>query len=158
MTTPTSKTHHADSTQQEQIEALYRQLIAAWNVRNAAEFAACFSDDANVIGFDGSQMDGQATIAAELQRIFTNHQTAAYVAKVREVRLLTSETALLRAVVGMVPAGKTTLNPAVNSIQSMVAIKAGDGWRIALFQNTPAQFHGRPDLAEALTAELSQLL
>jgi hypothetical protein len=25
-------------------------------------------------------------------------------------------------------------------------------------QNTPAQFHGRPDLAEALTAELQALL
>jgi hypothetical protein len=29
---------------------------------------------------------------------------------------------------------------------------------VILFQNTPAQFHGRPDLAEQLTAELRQLL
>lgn len=28
----------------------------------------------------------------------------------------------------------------------------------ALFQNTPAQFHGRPELAQQLTAELQQLL
>lgn len=34
------------------------------------------------------------------------------------------------------------------------------GWnrRSALFQNTPAQFHGRPELVEALTEELRQLL
>jgi len=28
---------------------------------------------------------------------------------------------------------------------------------IALFQNTPAQFHGRPELAQQLTEELRQL-
>ena len=33
-----------------------------------------------------------------------------------------------------------------------------DGWRIALYQNTPAQFHGRPELSRALTEELRQLL
>ncbi len=34
------------------------------------------------------------------------------------------------------------------------------GWVgcIALFQNTPAQFYGRPDLSEQLTAELRGLL
>jgi hypothetical protein len=31
-------------------------------------------------------------------------------------------------------------------------------WRIALFQNTPAQFHGRPELVQQLTEQLRQLL
>ena len=31
-------------------------------------------------------------------------------------------------------------------------------WRVVLLQTTPAAFHGRPDLAEALTRELRQLL
>jgi hypothetical protein len=39
-----------------------------------------------------------------------------------------------------------------------VAAKRAGHWRIALFQNTPAQFHGRPELAKALTEELRQLL
>ena len=78
--------------------------------------------------------------------------------KIREVRRIDSDAALLRAVVGMVPAGQTDLNPAVNAIQSLVAVRRGERWRIVLFQNTPAQFHGRPDLAEALTQELRALL
>jgi hypothetical protein len=35
-----------------------------------------------------------------------------------------------------------------------VAVKRGDRWQIALFQNTPAAWHGREDDANALTAEL----
>lgn len=39
-----------------------------------------------------------------------------------------------------------------------VAYAAEMGEAAALFQNTPAQFHGRPELAESLTAELRELL
>jgi hypothetical protein len=75
---------------------------------------------------------------------------------VREVRLLGPGTALLRAVAGMVPPGQTRVNPAVNAVQSLVGQQDGVRWRIALFQNTPAAFHGRPDAVTALTAELQQ--
>jgi len=142
----------------ETIEALYRQLLEAWNRQDAKSYAALFSEDANVIGFDGSQIDGRAAIEQEISRIFRDHKTARYVWKVREIRFLTPEIALLRGVVGMIPPGKSDLNPATNAIQSLVAIKQGDQWRITLFQNTPAQFHGRPEVAEALTEELRQLV
>jgi hypothetical protein len=39
-----------------------------------------------------------------------------------------------------------------------VAARHGGRWLIALFQNTPAQFHGRPELAQQLTEDLRQLL
>jgi hypothetical protein len=39
-----------------------------------------------------------------------------------------------------------------------VAAREGGVWRIVSYQNTPAQFHGRPELAQALTDELQQLL
>lgn len=116
--------------------------------------ASLFVDDANVVGFDGSQMDGKAAIEAELGRIFADHRTAAYVAKVRKVRFLSGDVAVLRAVVGMVPPGGSDINPATNAIQSLVALRDGDQWRLTLFQNTPAQFHGRPELSDALTKEL----
>jgi len=54
----------------------------------------------------------------------------------------------------MVPPGKSDINPETNAIQSLIAVRSGDGWQIALFQNTPAQFHGRPEQAKALTEEL----
>jgi uncharacterized protein (TIGR02246 family) len=141
-----------------EIENLYRQLLDAWNQGNAHDFAGLIAEDGNVVGFDGSQMNGRAEVETELSRIFNDHQTAAYIAKVREVRFLTPETAVLRAVVGMIPAGQSDINPATNSIQTLVATKQGNGWTIAVFQNTPAQFHGRPEVSAALTEELRQLI
>jgi hypothetical protein len=64
---------------------------------------------------------------------------------------------VLLAKAGMVPPGKTELNPAVNAIQTLVAERAARGWHVLLFQNTPAQFHGRPELVEAHTAELEEV-
>jgi hypothetical protein len=61
---------------------------------------------------------------------------------------------LLRATVGMVMPGQTELNPALNAIQSLVAARRDGHWRIELFQNTPAAFHGNPDAMKKLTDEL----
>jgi uncharacterized protein (TIGR02246 family) len=141
-----------------ELRALYQQLIASWNARSADGFAAPFAPDGETIGFDGSQMRGRAEIAAALRQIFADHATAPYVSKVREVRLLSPDVAIVRAIVGMVPPGQSDLNPAVNAHQTVVAVKRDDAWQIALFQNTPAQFHGRPDLVEQMTEELREVL
>lgn len=140
------------------IEALYHQLLAAWNAHDASAYATCFAEDGYAIGFDGSTMDGRAAIESSLGRIFADHVTARYVAKVRAVRLLAPDVALLRAVAGLVPPGGTDINPAVNAHQTLVATQRDGQWRIALFQNTPAQFHGRSEAAAALTAELRALV
>ncbi len=41
---------------------------------------------------------------------------------------------------------------------TLVAVKSDGKWRILLFQNTPAQFHGRPELVQQMTEELRRLL
>jgi len=140
------------------IATLYDELLSSWNKRDAEAFAALFDKEAIVIGFDGSSMNGCVEIEAVTRQIFTDHVTAAYVGKIRGIRFLAPEVAVLHAVVGMVPPGKSDINPAVNAMQTLVATKQDGQWRIALFQNTPAQFHGRPELAEALTEELRELL
>jgi hypothetical protein len=53
-----------------------------------------------------------------------------------------------------VPRGGTDLKPENNAIQSLAAVREEEGWRIALFQSTPAAFHGRPEKAAELTGEL----
>lgn len=139
-------------------EELFQQLHERWNARDADGFAALFEVEGHSIGFDGSEMHGRQEIASELGRIFADHETAAYVAKIRDVHILGPDLALLRAVVGMVSPGKADLNPDVNAIQTLLATRTAAGWRISLLQNTPAQYHGRPEVAEALTAELRALL
>jgi uncharacterized protein (TIGR02246 family) len=141
-----------------QVVALYQRLLEAWNRRDAAGFADLFAEEGNCVGFDGSPMDGRKDIAAQLRPIFDSHPTAAYVAKVREVRPLDAAVTLLRAVVGMVPPGANELNPATNAIQSLVVVAQAGQPKIALLHNTPAAFHGRPQLVEALTRELTEVL
>jgi uncharacterized protein (TIGR02246 family) len=136
------------------IRTLYHQLLASWDARQAADFAAPFADDAELIGFDGSQMVGRDEIEATLRQIFADHETGAYVGIVRSVRFLAPEVAMLRAVSGVIPAGRDDLNPALNALQTLIAVKSDGAWRIALYQNTPAQFHGRPDAVQNLTEEL----
>jgi uncharacterized protein (TIGR02246 family) len=158
MSSQTFQPQNVPSPDEIEIRALYQQLLDSWNKRSADAFAAVFTLDGHVIGFDGSQMSGRAEIAGTLGQIFADHLTAPYVSKVREARLLSSDVAVLRAVVGMVPPGQSDINPAVNAIQTLVAVRRNGTWSIALFQNTPAQFHGRPVLVQQLTEELRQLL
>ena len=146
------------SPEESAVRALYRQLLAGWNQRNAAAFAAPFADDGESIGFDGTQNLGRSEITAALQQVFADHPTPAYVSKVRSVRLVGPDVAVLRAVVGMTPPGQSTIVPALNALQTLVAARSDGMWCIVLFQNTPAQWHGRPEMVRQLTEELQQLV
>jgi len=138
----------------EDIKQLYKAFIDAWNKQDAQAFAGLATDDCTMVGFDGSQMFGKAEVEASISQIFANHKTATYVAIIRGVKFLTDDAAVLNSVVGMVPPGATDINPNVNAIQLLTAKHYDDIWLIATFQNTPAAFHGRPQLSEELTKEL----
>lgn len=120
--------------------------------------AAPFLEDGELLGYDGSQIAGKQHIVAHLQPIFADHPTAAFVGKIKAVRFLSPDAAVLRAIAGMIPPGKSDIEPKVNTHHTVVAVKREGKWNVALFQNTPAQFHGRPDLVEQMTEELRQLL
>jgi uncharacterized protein (TIGR02246 family) len=146
------------SAREEPILSLYHELLDCWNRRDPKGFASLFTAEGGVVGFDGSLLDGPAAIEAELARVFAVHQTASFVPIPRWVRFLGPDVAILRGVVGMVPPGKSEIEPSVNAIQSLVARSSGGTWRIALFQNTPAAFHGRPEQNQTLTEELAHAL
>lgn len=139
------------------VRNLYEELLRAWNRRDAHAYAALFAPDAAMIGFDGSQVRG-SDVERHLAPIFADHPTAAYVWKVREVRPLGGNAAILRAIAGMVPPGQSELNAAVNAVQTLVAEYGSGSWRVALFQNTPAAYHHRPDLVDQHTDELQRVL
>jgi uncharacterized protein (TIGR02246 family) len=141
---------------EEQVRLLYNNLLSHWNNADAAAFAGLFAIDGNAIGFDGSQMNGKDGVEKELSAVFTHHKTAAYISIIRELRSPAPGIFILRAVAGMIPPGAKKIKPEVNVIQTLVAQKEKEGFRIALFQNTPAAFHGRPELSKQLTDELQQ--
>ena len=141
-----------------EVRALYRQLLSGWNRRSADAIAESFVEDGDAIGFDGSELKGRDEIASAHRQIFADHQTGAFVGKVRGVHFLNPDVAVISAIAGMVLPGQSDLEPERNAIQTLVAVKREGHWRAAVFQNTPAKFHGRPDKAQALTEELRRQL
>ncbi|MFD2627591.1 SgcJ/EcaC family oxidoreductase [Oceanobacillus kapialis] len=143
---------------QGEIKSLYQTLIQAWNKRDAAGMAEQFAEQGVQIGFDGSKVIGREEILSHLEPIFENHPTAPYITKVKDIRALGTDAAILHAIAGMIPPGKTEIEPSVNTHQTLVAVKKDNTWQVELFQNTPAQFHGRPELVEQMTEELNELM
>jgi uncharacterized protein (TIGR02246 family) len=129
-------------------------MLERWNAKDAEGYGALFTEDGSIVGFDGSSVESRASIIEHLAAIFADHDPARYVWTVREVRPLSADVVLLRAVAGMVPPGGADIAADKNAVQALVARLTADGWRIAHFHNTPAVFDGRPDEAAALTAEL----
>lgn len=150
-----TESHAADEAQ---VRALYQQFLDGWNNRDADVMSAAFAQTGEMIGFDGSQLQGRTEMTSHLRQIFADHPTPSYIAKVRQIRFLGPEVANLRAAAGMVPPGQSDIHPGLNAHHTMIAVKLEGEWRIALFQNTPAQFHGRPDLVEQFTEELKSML
>src|SRR5512133_2982840 len=91
---------------------LYKRLLNAWNDMSATDFATLFASDGNVVGI------------------------------VREVRFISDDVVVVRAVAGMVPRGGIELNENL-AIQSLVVTKDAGRWKIALWHKTPAACHGR---------------
>ncbi|SIS63472.1 SgcJ/EcaC family oxidoreductase [Salimicrobium flavidum] len=142
--------------QETEVKETYEQLIKAWNDRNAERMAELFTDSGELIGFDGSLVQNREEIVSHLQPIFENHPTPPFIHKVKEVKFLGEQSVLLRAIAGMVTPGEDDINPEMNTHHTLVLIREKDEWKVELFQNTPAQFHGRPELVEEMTNELKE--
>lgn len=140
------------------VQKVYQKLINAWNNRDAQGMAEQFTEQGVQIGFDGSKLVGQEEILSHLKPIFEHHPTAPFVTKIKNIRPLGTDAAILHAIAGIIPPGEEDIDPNLNAHQTMVVFKEDNDWRIELFQNTPAQFHGRPELIEQMTDELRELL
>lgn len=140
--------------QEAAVRVVYHAWIAGWNSQNADAMSAHLSEEAHVVGFDGTELKGRAVVRQAMADIFAHHPTGIYVTIVREVRFPSPSVALVRAVVGMVPRSGAAVNPAVNAVQTMVLLEQDGAWKIEAFQNTPAAFHGRMQDAMKLTQEL----
>src|SRR4051812_20995443 len=103
------------SSKEDEVVQLHKQVLQAWNDRDANAYSNHFTVYGNAVGFDGSHMHGREGIRSEISRIFASHKTAPYVSKIREVRMLSSDIASLIAVVGMIDAATGDINPSANA-------------------------------------------
>jgi uncharacterized protein (TIGR02246 family) len=144
MSTPAAlrtDSHFADETA---VRALYEQLINGWNDGSGEAFAAPFTEDGDLIGFDGTHLKGRQKIAPFHQRLFGTYlKGTRLVGRVKSVRFLGPDVALLHALGGTVRGGKSAPSPRRDSIQTLVAVRRDGEWRFAAFQNTQVRPMGR---------------
>jgi uncharacterized protein (TIGR02246 family) len=126
-----------DSADEAAVRALYQQLMDGWNQGSGDAFAAVFTEDGDLVGFDGTHFKGRQEIAPFHQRLFDKWlKGSRLVGEVKDVRFLSPDVALMHAVGGTVMRGKSEPVPERDSIQTLVATRQDGEWRLAAFQNT----------------------
>lgn len=137
------------------VRGLYQQLMDGWNRGSGDAFAAVFTQDGDLVAFDGTHFNGRKEIAPFHQQLFDKWlKGTRLVGQVKDVRFLSSDVAVMPAVGGTVMPGKTEPSPERDSIQTLVATRQGGAWRLAAFQNTrlhPIGRNARTFLVWALT-------
>ncbi len=119
------------------IRDLYRELMDGWNQGSGNAFAAAFTQDGDLVGFDGTHFHGRQEIAPFHQELFDKWlKGTRLVGRIKSVRFLSSDVALVHAVGGTVMRGKSEPAPERDSIQTLVAVRRDGEWRLAAFQNT----------------------
>jgi uncharacterized protein (TIGR02246 family) len=121
----------------EAVRDLYRELMDGWNRGNGEVFAAVFTEDGDLVAFDGTHFKGREEIAPFHQGLFDKWMKGTrLVGRVKDVRFLSPDVALMHAVGSTILRGRTAPSPERDSIQTLVAVRHDGQWRLAAFQNT----------------------
>jgi uncharacterized protein (TIGR02246 family) len=159
-TPPLPQTSKQSTDDEAAIRSLYFQMIDGWNQGDGDSFASPFAEDGDLVGFDGTHLKGRQQIASFHQQLLDTYvKGSRLVGKIRNVRFLAPDVAIMHVVGGTIMKGQHDIEPERNSIHTIVFKKGnGDKWCVAAFQNTRAQYIGRPDKSNALTEELREEL
>ena len=139
---------------------LYQEMMDGWNRGSGEDFAAVFTEDGDLVAFDGTHFKGRKEIAPFHQELFDKWMKGSrLVGKVKDLRFLSPDVALMHAVGSTVMRGRSAPSPERDSIQTLVAVRKGGGdeWRLAAFQNTRVRSMGPNPVAFVLWA-LTDLL
>lgn len=136
------------------IVVLYQAFQKAWNDRDVASIGSAYAPTAIQVDFSGTTIVGADSMRGHFSRIFRDPKCGTMIGTIREIRELAPDVVLLRAVAGYVPPRRTRIDPRRTEVQTVVFSRKGSGWRIELFQVTPAALHGHPEIEEQLSHEI----
>jgi uncharacterized protein (TIGR02246 family) len=122
--------------EEEAVRDLYRELMNGWNRGDGEAFAAVFAEDGDLVAFDGTHFEGRAEIAPFHQELFDRWMKGTrLIGRVKDVRFLSPDVALMHAVGSTIMRGKSEPSPERDSIQTLVAVRRDGEWRLAAFHN-----------------------
>jgi uncharacterized protein (TIGR02246 family) len=139
--------------EEQAVRELYTELMDGWNCGSGEDFAAVFTEDGDLVAFDGTHFKGREEIAPFHQELFDKWlRGSRLVGNVKDVRFLSPDVALMHAVGSMVMRGKSEPSPERDSIQTLVAVReeGREEWRLAAFQNTRVRYMGPNPVAFVL--------
>src|SRR5918998_4884045 len=121
------KTNTIRSADEAAVRDLYRELMDGWNRGSGEDFAAVFTEDGDLVAFDGTHFEGREEIAPFHQELFDRWMKGSrLVGQVKDVRFLSSDVALIHAVGSTVMRGESEPSPERDSIQTLVAVRQGE--------------------------------
>lgn len=111
--------------------------VDGWNRGDGDAVASVYADDGVLVAGHGVVKRGRAQIASYHEDLFaTAIKGTRLTAKVTNIRFLDATTVILQTEGGILWPGETTLASGNRGIQSFVAVKKDNQWRVVLFQNT----------------------
>ena len=123
----------------DEIERPIHAFSAAWAERDGGRMAACFTDDAHFVAYDGTRLRGGQAIGAWHQpALDTVLRGTTLDVRVDEVRMLTPDLALVLGSGGPVDeAGSERSRLAGDSYETFLVTRVGSGdWRLCSLQVT----------------------
>ena len=117
------------------IQTLIDGLTRAWNAGDGAAYGAAFTPTCDYVTFNGERLQGRVAVAQSHQALFDTHLKGSQ---------LIFESVDLRPVAGAILvhsvgnsrlAGQKAFNPSRRSIQTLLAVRDGEGWRFTAFHN-----------------------
>lgn len=131
------KTPVIDPADEAAIRDLYQQLMDGWNQGDGDAFAAVFTEEGDLVAFDGTHFEGREEIAPFHQRLFDKWiEGTRLVGQVENVRLLGPDIALVHATGSTVMRGNSEPSPERDSIITLVAVRQSSQWRFTTLHNT----------------------
>jgi uncharacterized protein (TIGR02246 family) len=126
-----------DKADEAALRTCLEELNAAWARGDADGFAAVFTEDADYIAFDGTHWKGRREIAESHRPLFQGFLKGSRLAgESQTIRFLSPEVALIHSKGAVLLAGQRKPARGRLSVQTLVAVKRPEGWRLAAFQNT----------------------
>jgi uncharacterized protein (TIGR02246 family) len=130
MNARTTQTPPPNAADDDAIRAIHQQMIDAWDASSGAAFAAPFTDDADVVAFEGTHLQGRQEITAFHQQAFdTVVKGSRLEGEVKFVRFLSSRLAVMHSVIRVTLPGYTAASPGRDSMQLYVVTNRDGEWR-----------------------------
>ena len=119
------------------IRELFEGLLDDWARGDGEAYGSRFTGDADYVAFDGSHTRGRDEISSSHQQLFDKFlKGSRLTGRIESITFPGPGVALLHATGGTIVRGRTEPSPERHSVQTLVAVREGDGWRFAAFHNT----------------------